>query len=89
MTLVKERQYNGEESYLYVYKTGICKFKASDSISWYNFCLGSISKDFTKNELSEISFNGPVYDFSVEDNSIKKEDIVNIHQRLKIKNNVK
>ena len=89
MTLVKERQYNGEESYLYVYKTGICKFKASDSISWYNFCLGSISKDFTKNELSEISFNGTVYDFPVEDNSIKKEDIVNIHQRLKIKNNVK
>ena len=89
MTLVKERQCNGEESYLYVYKTSICKFKASDSISWYNFCLGSISKDFTKNELSEISFNGTVYDFSVEDNSIKKEDIVNIHQRLKIKNNVK
>ena len=51
--------------------------------------LGSISKDFTKNELSEISFNGTVYDFSVEDNSIKKEDIVNIHQCLKIKNNVK
>ena len=33
---------------------------------WYNFCLRSISKDFTKNEQSEISLNGTVYDFSVD-----------------------
>ena len=30
--------YNGDESYLYVKKTEICKFKGNDdSISWYNF----------------------------------------------------
>ena len=29
---------------------------------------------------SEISLNGTVYDFSVDHSSIKKEDIVNIHQ---------
>ena len=40
--------YNGDESYLYVNKTEIFKFKAGDNISWYNFCLGSVSKDFTK-----------------------------------------
>ena len=55
--------YNGDESYLYVNKTEICKFKANDNVSWYNFCLGSISKDFTKYEQSEISLNGTVYDF--------------------------
>ena len=33
-----------------VNKRGICKFKAKDNISWYNFCLGSISKNFTKDE---------------------------------------
>ena len=38
--------YNSDESYLYINKTQICKFKAKDNISWYNFCLGSISKDF-------------------------------------------
>ena len=39
---------NSDESYLYVYKTEICKCKENDNRSWYNFCLGSISKDFTK-----------------------------------------
>ena len=39
---------NGYESYLYINKTEIWKFKAKDNISWYKFGLGSISKDFTK-----------------------------------------
>ena len=43
---------------------------------------------FTKEEQSEISLNGTVYDFSVEHNSIEKEDILNIHQYLMIKNNI-
>ena len=36
---------------------------------WY-ICLGSISKDFTKDELSKISLNGAVHDFSVKHSSI-------------------
>ena len=60
-----------------------------DNVTWYNFCLGSISKDFTKDEQSEISFNGTVYDFSFDHSSIKKEGILNIHQYLMIKNNIK
>ena len=55
--------YNGNESNLYVNKTEICKFKSNYNISWYNFCLGSVSKVFTKDEQSEISFNDAVYDF--------------------------
>ena len=47
--------YNSNESYLYVNKTNIFKFKAKDNISWYNFCLARISKDFTKDEQREIS----------------------------------
>ena len=42
--------YSADKSYLYVNKTEICKLKANDNISWYNFCLGSISKDFAKDE---------------------------------------
>ena len=64
--------YNGGESYLYVDKTETCKFKANDNTSWYNFCLGSISKDYTKDEQSEIFLNGTVYDFSVNNSSVKK-----------------
>ena len=41
--------YNGDESYLYVNKTEICKFKVNENISCYNCCLLSVSKDFTKN----------------------------------------
>ena len=76
-------------SYLYVNKTEIYKFKAKDNISWYNFCLESVSKDFTKDQQSEVSLNGIVYDFWVDHRSIKKEDIHNIHQYLMIKNNIK
>ena len=74
---------------MYVNKTEICKFKTKDNIRWYDFCLGSISKDFTKNEQSEISLNGTVYDFLVDHSSIKKEGIFNIHQYLMVQNNVK
>ena len=59
-------RYNGDESYLFVNKTGICKFKANENISWYNLCLGSASKSFTENEQSEFFLNGIVYDFSVD-----------------------
>ena len=90
--LVKQIQ---DFTYVYIlrftalYIKQIFKFKAKDNISWYNFCLGSKSKDFTKNEQSEISLNGTVYDFSVSHSSIKKEDILNIHQYLMIKYNIK
>ena len=52
------------------------------TISWYSFFLGSVSKDITKDEQSEISLNGTVYDFSVDHNSVKKQDTLNIHQYL-------
>ena len=51
-----------------------------DNVSWYNFCLGSVSKDFTKDEQSEVS---------VDHSSIKKEDILNFHKYLMVKNNIK
>ena len=81
--------YNGDGSYLYVNKTQIYKFKAKYNIRWYRFCWGSESKDFTKDKQSEISLNGTVYDFSVDRSSIKKVNILIIHQYLMIKNNIK
>ena len=65
--------------YLYANEAEICKFKAKDSIRWCNFCLGSESKDFTREEQTEISLNGTVYDFSVDHSWIKKEGILNAH----------
>ena len=82
LTLVKQRQktktmmkdylYVQNKDYLYVQKTEIYKFKAKDNISLYNFCLESISQDFIKDEQSEISLNGTVYDFSVDRCSVKE-----------------
>ena len=40
--------HNDDESYLYVNKTEICKFKANDNISSYNFCLGRFYNRFNK-----------------------------------------
>ena len=71
--------YNNVNSYLCANKTEIYKFKAQDK-----FCLGNVSKDFMKNELSEISLNCVVYDFLVDHISVEKEDILNIHEYLMV-----
>ena len=73
---------------MYVNRKEIFKCQASDNISWYNCCLGIKSKDFGKDEQSEISLNGTVYDFSVDHSSTKKEGILNIHQYVIVKNNI-
>ena len=81
--------YNGANSYLCVNKTEIYKFQAHNYIFWYEFYLGSVSKDFTKDEENESSLNGTVHDFSLDNSSTEKEDILNIHEYLMVKNNIK
>lgn len=44
----------------------IWKFKVHDDIQWYEFYMGRVSKDFRKDEMSEISLNGTLYDFLVD-----------------------
>ena len=56
-------------------KTEICKFEEHDNIPWYEFCSGSVTKGFTKVEMSEISLDGAFYDFLVDQGAIEKEDI--------------
>ena len=51
--------------------------------------MGSLLQDSTKYEQSENSLNGNMYDFTVDLGSIEKEDILNIHQYWRIKNNIK
>ena len=41
------------------------------------------------NNRSGFHMEKTVYDFSVDHSSVKKEDILNIHQYLTIKNNIK
>ena len=80
LTLLKDTSLNEIE---------ICKFKAHHNTRWYEFCWGSISKHFTKDELSETILSGTVYDFSADHSLIEKQDILNIYEFLMIKNNMK
>ena len=51
LTLVKQilsLHYNGDGNSLYVGKVEIYKLKAKDNIISYDFRLGRVSKDFTK-----------------------------------------
>ena len=48
--------------------------KAHDNIAWYEFCLEGVSKDFTKDKISEISLNSTASNFSVDPSAMGKED---------------
>ena len=61
----------------------------NDNRRWYNFFLGSVLKDFSKDQESEISLNGTAYNFLVDHSSIKIENILNIHEFLMAKNKAK
>ena len=50
--------------------------------------LGSISKDFSVDNMKKTGFNGYVYDFSVDYDVISVDDILNIHKYLMEKNGI-
>ena len=66
-----------------------CKFKANDKISCYNFCLGSESKDFTKDEPAKFFWVVLFMFFHLIIVQLKKEDILDIHQYLTVKTKTK
>ena len=51
--------------------------------------MRNISKDFTNDKQSDKCLNGIADDFWVDHISIKKENILNIHQYLMFKNDIK
>ena len=83
--------YSADNSYLFLNRKEIFKFKAGNSNVSFStqFCLRSISNGFSAIVSREVSLNGKVYDFSVDYNSIDKSNILNIHKYLKANNNTK
>ena len=83
--------YNADNSYLFVNRKEIFKFKVDNKNVNFptRFCLGSISDRFSATESRELSLNGNVYYFSVDYNSIDKSAILNIHKYLMARNNTK
>ena len=81
--------YNGGNSYLLVNGTEIYKFKAKDSeIILGPICLGNISKDWSVDNMKRTGFNGYVYDFSVDYDTIAVDDILDNHKYLMKKNGI-
>ena len=75
--------YNGANSYLFVNKTEIYKFKAKDSqILVGPICLGNISKDWSVDNIKRTGFTGYVYDFNVDYNVTDVDDIKDILEYL-------
>ena len=73
----------------YVNSTRIIKFKTKDSeIVATALYLGNISKDWTVDNMKRTRFNGYVYDFSADYDSITADDIKDIHNHLMKKNNI-
>ena len=69
--------------------TEIYKFKAKDSdIVAAPLCLGSISKDWSVDNMKKTGFNGYAYDFSVDCDATNVDDILDIHKYLMKKNSV-
>ena len=81
--------YNGANSYLFLNGTEIHKFTAKDSkIVPDDQCLGNISKDFSTSNMKKTGFNGYIYDFSVDYNSIDVDHMKDIHKYLMKKNDI-
>ena len=81
--------YNGDNSYLFVNATEICKFKAKYSeIVATPLCLGNISKDFSVDNMKKTGLHGNVYEFSVDYEAIANDKILDIHNYLMEKNGV-
>ena len=55
----------------------------------YKFWLVSVSNDFMKDEQGKISVSSTVYIYQLDHSLIKKEDIINNHVYLMVKNNIK
>ena len=94
LTLLRQSlslQYNSNISYLSVNRIGIYDFKANNGRVSFptQFCLGSISNRFEFLEAEEVSLKGNMYDFSADYDAIDKSDILNIHNYLIVKNNIK
>ena len=50
--------------------------------------LGNISKDWSHDNMKKTQFNGYIYDFSTDYNTITVSDIIYIHKYLMKKNKI-
>ena len=83
--------YNDDNSYLFVNRKEIFKFKPDNKYVNFpiQFFLERKSNGFGTTNSRELSLKGNVYDFSVDNQAIDKSDILNIDKYIMVKNNIK
>ena len=54
----------------------------------YNLCLGNVSKNFSASNKKKTGFNGYIYDFSADYNTIDVNHIKDIHKYQMKRNNI-
>ena len=82
--------YNCANIYFFINDVKIYKFKAKDSeTNAAQLCLGTVSKDFSTNNLEKTRLYRYVYDFSVDFNCNDADDILDIHKYLIKKHDIK
>ena len=83
--------YNGDDSYLFVNRKEITKFKAKKSeIKANQLTLGSISTsaNLSSSDIEDSKLYGNIFDFSVDYSTISNDKILNIHAYLMKKNGI-
>ena len=92
-TLTAQKEYSinfTELKKIFVNSVKIYKLKVKDSkINAAPLWLGNASKDFSVDNKKKTGLYGYVYDFSVDYDSIDVDDILNIHNFLMKKHNIK
>ena len=82
--------YNGANSYLSFNGVEIIKFKAKDSeTNAIPLCIGSISKDFSVDNMKKTGLNEYVYNFRVDYDAIAVDNILDIHKCFMKKDDIK
>ena len=83
--------YNVTNRYLSVQGFNIYKFKANNSeVNTALLCLGNVAKDFSTNNMQKKpGVYGYVNGFSVDYDTSAVADILNIHEYLLVRNNIK
>ena len=81
--------YTEANSYLFANGTEIINFKAKDSeIVATPLCSGNTLKGWPVDNVKKAGLNGYIYDFSFDYDDIAVDDILDIHNFLRKKNDI-
>ena len=67
---------------------GVEHIPKDSEIQPYSLCLGNISNGWSHYNMKKTGFNGYIYDFTTDYNTISISDILDVHKHLMKKNGI-